>query len=99
MVSIYLSLSLFLFFFVDVPSLSRNELFIKKLRQCCVLLDFAQPQKDLTGKEIKREALVQCVEYLASNREPLNDPAYAACFEMVLPIAFTTQPNKHATNT
>jgi serine/threonine-protein phosphatase 2A regulatory subunit B' len=78
--------------FKDVPSLSRNELFIKKLRQCCVLLDFAQPQKDLTGKEIKREALVQCVEYLASNREPLNDPAYAACFEMIALNLFRPLP-------
>lgn len=72
----------------DVPIPARQDLFVKKIRQCYVLLDFAQPQSDLQAKEIKREALVQCVEFLASSREPLSEAAYAATFEMVLYILF-----------
>ena len=41
----------------DVPSSEQEELFIRKLRQCCVGFDFMDPVADLKGKEIKRATL------------------------------------------
>ncbi|KAJ8941364.1 hypothetical protein NQ314_010427, partial [Rhamnusium bicolor] len=46
----------------------REELFVQKLRQCCVLFDFAtDPLSDLKWKEVKRAALQEMVEYFAVN--------------------------------
>ena len=42
---------------LDVPSSEQEELFIRKLRQCCVGFDFMDPVADLKGKEIKRATL------------------------------------------
>ena len=44
-------------YFLDVPSSEQEELFIRKLRQCCVGFDFMDPVADLKGKEIKRATL------------------------------------------
>ena len=40
-----------------MPSHEQEELFIRKLRQCCVGFDFMDPVADLKGKEIKRATL------------------------------------------
>ena len=45
----------------DVPSSEQEELFIRKLRQCCVGFDFMDPVADLKGKEIKRATLNEVV--------------------------------------
>jgi len=47
----------------DVPSSEQEELFIRKLRQCCVGFDFMDPVADLKGKEIKRATLNEIVLY------------------------------------
>ncbi|KPM10390.1 hypothetical protein QR98_0089450 [Sarcoptes scabiei] len=49
----------------DVAMNEREELFIQKIHQCCVLFDFSQdPLSDLKWKEIKRQALNELVEYI-----------------------------------
>lgn len=50
----------------DVPSSEQEELFIRKLRQCCVGFDFMDPVADLKGKEIKRATLNE-VETILTN--------------------------------
>ena len=37
-------------YFSDVPSSEQEELFIRKLRQCCVGFDFMDPVADLKGQ-------------------------------------------------
>ena len=54
-------------FVLDVPSHEQEELFVRKLRQCCVGFDFMDPVADLKGKEIKRATLNE-VSHLASDR-------------------------------
>jgi serine/threonine-protein phosphatase 2A regulatory subunit B' len=71
------------FIIVDVPLSERHDLFVRKLQQCCVMFDFNDTLGDLKGKEIKRMALNECVEYVSSNRGVLNDAIYPDLMKMV----------------
>ncbi|CDY40986.1 BnaA02g27760D [Brassica napus] len=52
----------------DVPISEKQELFLKKLRLCCVVFDFvSEPQLNLKEKEIKRQTLLEVVDYVISS--------------------------------
>lgn len=67
----------------DVNAAEQEELFIKKLRQCCVAFDFMDPMADLKGKEIKRSTLNELVEYITTGRGVLTEPIYPETIKMV----------------
>lgn len=67
----------------DVASSEQEELFIRKLRQCCVAFDFMDPVADLKGKEIKRATLNELVEYITGGRGVLTEPVYPEIIKMV----------------
>ncbi|XP_026662747.1 serine/threonine protein phosphatase 2A 59 kDa regulatory subunit B' eta isoform-like isoform X2 [Phoenix dactylifera] len=52
--------------FRDVPSSEKQNLFIKKLNLCCVVFDFTDPTKNLREKDIKRQTLLELVDYVTS---------------------------------
>lgn len=60
-----------------------HDLFCKKLQQCCVLFDFLDCVADLKGKEIKRAALNELVESVATSRGVLIEPLYPEAIKMV----------------
>lgn len=62
--------------FTDVPAGEQEELFIRKLRQCCLGFDFLDPVADLKGKEIKRASLTELVDYITAGRGVLTEPVY-----------------------
>lgn len=64
-------------------SSEQEELFIKKLRQCCVTFDFMDATSDLKGKEIKRSTLTEMVEYITTGRGVLTEPVYPEIIKMV----------------
>lgn len=66
-----------------MPSTEQEELFIRKLRQCCVAFDFMDPMADLKGKEIKRSTLNELVEYVSTGRGVLTEPVYPEIIKMV----------------
>uniref|UniRef100_A0A182TQW5 C2H2-type domain-containing protein n=1 Tax=Anopheles melas TaxID=34690 RepID=A0A182TQW5_9DIPT len=70
----------------------REELFIQKLRQCCVLFDFSEPLNDLKYKEIKRCALQEIVEHLNNQSNVITEPIYPEAFNMVATNLFRTLP-------
>ena len=73
-----------LFLFPDATPAEREELFIQKLRQCCVLFDFMQdPLSDLKWKEVKRAALNEMVEFVTQNRGVITDAIYPEAIHMV----------------
>lgn len=74
--------------FKDVPAAKRTELFLKKLGQCQVLFDFSDPSSDLNGKEIKRQALQDMLEYVATTKGALTDVVYPDVVKMVSFIWF-----------
>lgn len=67
----------------DVPAADREDLFCKKLQQCCVMFDFIDPMSDLKGKEIKRATLHELVEYVSNNRGVLTESVYKEAINMV----------------
>ncbi len=71
------------FYFTDVPSSEQEELFIRKLRQCCVGFDFMDPVADLKGKEIKRATLNEIVDYITAGRGVLTEAVYPEIIRMV----------------
>ncbi|XP_022789470.1 serine/threonine-protein phosphatase 2A 56 kDa regulatory subunit alpha isoform-like [Stylophora pistillata] len=76
----------------DASPAEQQELFIKKLQQCCVVFDFMDPVSDLKGKEIKRACLNELVDYIASGRGVLTEPVYPKIIEMVDANIFRTLP-------
>lgn len=63
----------------------REELFIQKLRQCCVLFDFeADPLSDLKWKEVKRGALMEMVDYVTKNKGVVTELIYPEAVNMVI---------------
>ncbi|XP_061166449.1 serine/threonine-protein phosphatase 2A 56 kDa regulatory subunit gamma isoform-like isoform X2 [Saccostrea echinata] len=67
----------------DATPAEREELFIQKLRQCCVLFDFVQdPLSDLKWKEVKRAALNEMVEFVTHNRGVITDAIYPEAIHM-----------------
>merc|ERR1712223_139329 len=70
----------------DVPSSEQEELFIRKLRQCCVGFDFMDPVADLKGKEIKRATLNEIVDYITAGRGVLTEAVYPEIIRMVIII-------------
>ncbi|XP_042433211.1 serine/threonine protein phosphatase 2A 57 kDa regulatory subunit B' theta isoform-like [Zingiber officinale] len=60
--------------FKDVQQSERQSLFIKKLDLCCAIFDFIDPTKNLKEKDIKRQTLLELVDYVtsASSKFPEN---------------------------
>jgi len=50
----------------ETPMQKREALFKQKLELCMVLFNFADPESDIRGKEIKRETLLELAEYGAT---------------------------------
>lgn len=67
----------------DVTQNEQENLFIRKLRQCCVPFDFMDPVVDLKGKEIKRATLKELVDYISAGRGVLSEPVYPEIIKMV----------------
>ncbi|CAG5126846.1 unnamed protein product, partial [Candidula unifasciata] len=77
----------------DAAPAEREELFIQKIRQCCVLFDFVQdPLSDLKWKEVKRAALNEMVEYMTLNRGVVTEAVYPEAIYMFSINLFRTLP-------
>ncbi|XP_058799908.1 serine/threonine-protein phosphatase 2A 56 kDa regulatory subunit gamma isoform isoform X4 [Phymastichus coffea] len=78
---------------LEVPAEEREELFIQKLRQCCVLFDFeSDPLSDLQWKEVKRCALLEMVDYVTKNRNVISEAIYPEAVNMFAVNLFRTLP-------
>uniref|UniRef100_A0AAQ4PT02 Serine/threonine protein phosphatase 2A regulatory subunit n=1 Tax=Gasterosteus aculeatus aculeatus TaxID=481459 RepID=A0AAQ4PT02_GASAC len=76
----------------NAPVAELHDLFCKKLQQCCVLFDFLDCVADLKGKEIKRAALNELVESVATSRGVLIEPLYPEAIKMISVNIFRTLP-------
>ncbi|KAJ3101141.1 Serine/threonine-protein phosphatase 2A 56 kDa regulatory subunit delta isoform [Physocladia obscura] len=78
--------------FKDVAVNERTELFLKKLAQCNVMFDFNDSMLDLKGKEVKRQALSELVDYISNNRGVITEPLYPEIVNMFGVNLFRTTP-------
>ena len=68
----------------EANATEREDLFIQKLSQCCVLFDFlTDPLSDLKWKEVKRAALHELVEYIMTQRSVITENIYPEVVNMV----------------
>lgn len=79
--------------FRDVPSSEKPNLFIKKLSMCCVVFDFSDPSKNLKEKEIKRQTLLELVDYIATVSVKFNDAAMQEISKVAVVNLFRTFPS------
>lgn len=71
----------------------RENLFIQKIRQCCVLFDFiSDPLSDLKWKEVKRMALHEMVEYVTNYHDVITEVIYPEAVNMFAINLFRTLP-------
>ncbi|GAA0184445.1 protein phosphatase [Lithospermum erythrorhizon] len=76
--------------FRDVPNSEKQNLFIRKLNMCCVVFDFTDPTKNLKEKEIKRQMLLELVEYVTSANVKYTENAMQEVIRMVSLNLFRT---------
>ncbi|PON44021.1 Protein phosphatase [Parasponia andersonii] len=69
--------------FRDVPNSEKQNLFIKKLNLCCVVFDFTDPTKNLKEKDMKRQTLVELVDYVASANGKFSEAVLQEIVKMV----------------
>ncbi|XP_042036189.1 serine/threonine protein phosphatase 2A 57 kDa regulatory subunit B' theta isoform-like [Salvia splendens] len=84
--------------FKDVPNSEKQSLFIRKLNMCCVIFDFTDPTKNLKEKDIKRQTLVELVDYVASANQKFTETAMQEIVKMVSANLFrtlSTQPREN----
>ncbi|KAK3001849.1 hypothetical protein RJ639_020254, partial [Escallonia herrerae] len=76
--------------FRDVPNSDKQNLFIKKLNLCCVVFDFTDPTKNLKEKEIKRQTLVELVDYVTSANGKFTETVMQEMVKMISINLFRT---------
>lgn len=79
--------------FRDVPSSDRENLLIKKLSLCCTVFDFTEPYKNVREKEIKRQNLLDLVDFITSGGGRLNEAAMEEIAKMVSANLFRNLPS------
>ncbi|KAF3443429.1 hypothetical protein FNV43_RR13111 [Rhamnella rubrinervis] len=84
--------------FRDVPSSEKQNLFHKKLNMCCVVFDFSDPTKNLKEKEIKRQTLLELVDYILSVNSKFNEVTMQEITKMVAANLFRTFPSSNHDN-
>ncbi|KAJ8758928.1 hypothetical protein K2173_002707 [Erythroxylum novogranatense] len=83
--------------FRDVPNSEKQNLFVKKLNLCCVVFDFIDPTKNLKEKEIKRQTLLELVDYVTSVSGKFSESVMQDVIKMVSANLFrtpTAQPHE-----
>ncbi|CAN8312142.1 unnamed protein product [Cochlearia groenlandica] len=76
--------------FKDVPQAEKQNLFLRKLGLCCVVFDFSDPTKNVKEKEIKRQTLLELVDYVASANGKFSENVIQEAVRMVSVNMFRT---------
>lgn len=69
--------------FRDVPSSEKLSLFARKVQLCCTIFDFSDPVKNAKEKEIKRQTLLELVDYVSSATGKFPENALQEVIKMV----------------
>ncbi|XP_051122612.1 serine/threonine protein phosphatase 2A 59 kDa regulatory subunit B' eta isoform-like isoform X2 [Andrographis paniculata] len=67
----------------NAPFSDKESLFIRKLKMCCVAFDFSDPSKDVRGKEMKEQTLIELVEFVSRSDFELSETAKNEAVRMV----------------
>ncbi|PKA56611.1 Serine/threonine protein phosphatase 2A 59 kDa regulatory subunit B' gamma isoform [Apostasia shenzhenica] len=76
--------------FRDVPSSEKPGLFLRKIAMCCVIFDFSDPAKNAREKEIKRQTLLELMDYVSTATAKFSEAALQEATKMVAANIFRT---------
>lgn len=85
--------------FRDVPVSDKQNLFLKKLHICCFSLDFTDTLKNVREKEIKRQALMELVEFIQSGSGKISESSQEEMIRMISINIFRCLPPASHENT
>ncbi|CAI5532044.1 unnamed protein product [Closterium sp. Naga37s-1] len=85
--------------FRDVAAPEKQALFIRKLALCCHTFDFADPLKNMKEKEIKRQTLLELVEYVNSGTGKFSEAVFEDIVRMLRANLFRALPPSAHENT
>ncbi|TYI54435.1 hypothetical protein E1A91_D11G074400v1 [Gossypium mustelinum] len=84
--------------FRDVPNSEKQNLFIRKLNICCIVFDFTEPTKNVKEKDIKRQTLLEIMDYVSSANGKFSEIVMQEIVKMVsrnLFRALTSAPREN----
>ncbi|KAL4363357.1 hypothetical protein GQ457_04G024590 [Hibiscus cannabinus] len=84
--------------FRDVPSTEKQSLFIRKLNMCCVVFDFSDSTKNLREKDIKKQTLLELIDYISSVTSKFNELVVQEMTRMVAANLFRPFPSPNHDN-
>lgn len=76
----------------DVPWFERQDLLIKKLNLCCLQYDFSNPKENIAEKEIKRQTLLELVDYVQYGAGTLTERVQGEIAKMFASNLFRSLP-------
>ncbi|WOK99151.1 serine/threonine protein phosphatase [Canna indica] len=79
--------------FKDVPNSEKQNLFISKLNHCCVVFDFSDPNKNSAEKDMKRQALLDLIDYVDAASSRFTEPMISASCKMFASNLFRAFPS------
>ncbi|XP_055807186.1 serine/threonine protein phosphatase 2A 57 kDa regulatory subunit B' beta isoform-like [Solanum dulcamara] len=85
--------------FRDVPLSERQVLFFRKLQICCFQFDFTDTMKLVREKEIKRQTLVELVDYVQSGAGKISESNQEEMVKMISVNIFRCLPPGSHENT
>ncbi|XP_060176946.1 serine/threonine protein phosphatase 2A 57 kDa regulatory subunit B' beta isoform-like [Lycium barbarum] len=85
--------------FRDVPISERQVLFFKKVNICCFQFDFNDTMKMVREKEIKRQSLVELVDYVQSGAGKISESNQEEMVKMISLNIFRCLPPASHENT
>ncbi|KAJ9551720.1 hypothetical protein OSB04_015765 [Centaurea solstitialis] len=74
--------------FQDVPTSEKHNLFIRKLNMCCVVFDFSDPSENLEEMEVKRQTLLELLDYASSVKWKFDEVMMMEITKMVVSNLF-----------
>lgn len=85
--------------FREVPVSEKQNLFLRKLQTCCIQLDFSDPLKSVREKEIKRQALMELVDFIQSGSGKITEQCQEEMIRMIGINVFRCLPPASHENT
>ncbi|XP_029126857.1 serine/threonine protein phosphatase 2A 57 kDa regulatory subunit B' beta isoform isoform X1 [Cajanus cajan] len=83
----------------DAAVSERQSLFIRKLQICCHVLDFSDTLKSVREKEIKRQTLMELVDFIQSGSGKITETCQEEMIKMVSANIFRCLPPASHENT
>ncbi|KAJ6847002.1 serine/threonine protein phosphatase 2A 57 kDa regulatory subunit B' iota isoform [Iris pallida] len=84
--------------FKDVSSQEKPNLFISKLNVCSVVFDFSDLNKNSTEKDVKRQTLIDLVDFIGSGTSRFTEPMISASCKMLASNLFRVFPPNYRSN-